>query len=317
MRWFWPSWRLQRFEVLASTAIVVAIAIAIAVLSWQLLSFSSDPQCLGAFTGEGNPDDLERCPGLIAYLNLQSTWVRYVFVALTVAPLIVGVLLGAPLVAREIDQRTAELTWAVSASRSRWVLGRAAAILIMLAVLCASLAIASDFLEGARTPLLDAGNSFLDYGSRSWVLVGRGVAVAAIALFVGAFVGRVLPAVVVSLAVGGAVLVLAPFLAFATAPTQALPAGQQVAAPTDYYAAVAWRTEDGELLSDAEARAMAPAGDAAETASWLEAEFDYVTVVVPGKEFMSVQAREIVVEFVVATLALAATVAIVRRRAPY
>lgn len=206
----WALWRLQRFE-LAAVSIGTILLVAVAgFLVLRLSGFSSDPQCLAAFTGEGTPSDLDRCPGLIEYLALQSSLVRYAFVALGLAPLLVAVLIGAPTIAREVDQRTAELSWAVATSRARWLAGRAGPVLVLVVLVTAILAITGDVLEGARTPLLDPGNSFLDYGSRSWVLVSRGLAVVSIALLVGAMVGRLLPTIVIALVLGGAILVAAP-----------------------------------------------------------------------------------------------------------
>ena len=48
----------------------------------------------------------------------------YLRIALTVAPGVLGIILGVPIVARELEMRTTALAWSLTPSRSRWLLAR-------------------------------------------------------------------------------------------------------------------------------------------------------------------------------------------------
>jgi hypothetical protein len=135
--------------------------------------------------------------------NLGSTLLNLAWAA----PFGMGVILGAPVVAREIDGGTAELAWSLSLSRAGWLLRRITFIAIFGLALLAILAVTSELLAAAILPDRTLGEDFVWFGRRGLPVVARGVGAIMIGVLVGALIGRVLPAVLASAVVIGLVFV--------------------------------------------------------------------------------------------------------------
>src|SRR5450759_794546 len=118
---------------------------------------------------------------------------------LVLLPFVVGILFGAPLVAKEIEQGTAPLSWALVGSRRRWLLRKmfTAALLIVPLLLLAGLA--ADVLQGAQTPGTDPHASFENFSFRGVMIVFWGLAALLGTVALGTLIGRTLPAVLVAL----------------------------------------------------------------------------------------------------------------------
>jgi hypothetical protein len=150
-------------------------------------------------------------------LQSQANLVR---VVLTIAPALLGIILGVPVVARELELRTASFSWALTPSRWRWLLAR---FLPMLLVRVAGLAV----VAWAGTTLFDAlwlgryGPDLTEVAAAGVPLVARGLAAVAVALLVGAVVGRTMPALLI------AVVVLAGWGLFVVPRAQAMLAEQR------------------------------------------------------------------------------------------
>jgi ABC-type transport system involved in multi-copper enzyme maturation permease subunit len=112
-----------------------------------------------------------------------------------VAPFVVGVFLGAPLVSREIEKRTAPLAWSLSLSRSRWLAGRALPLLVAIAIALLLLGQATEALIRATPP---GQIGFPQFGMHGPLIAVRGIAVFGIGVLIGLLVGRMLPAILVT-----------------------------------------------------------------------------------------------------------------------
>jgi ABC-type transport system involved in multi-copper enzyme maturation permease subunit len=69
-----------------------------------------------------------------------------------IVPFIVGIVFGAVLVAREIEQGTAPLSWALAGSRTRWLLGKLLAVVVLIVPLLLIAGLAADVRQGALVP---------------------------------------------------------------------------------------------------------------------------------------------------------------------
>jgi hypothetical protein len=117
---------------------------------------------------------------------------------------VIGALVGAPLVAREIEQRTQLAAWTQSVSRQRWYATKTAAIAAGLAVAGLATGFANDWLQHPLAQGGLTGSRWPWFVSINLALAGEAVLAFALAVALGAWLRRTLPAI------GGA---LAGFLA--------------------------------------------------------------------------------------------------------
>jgi hypothetical protein len=159
-------------------------------------------------------------PGL-----LQSVFaVRYNFAVLVfeeavpAALAVIGALVGAPLVAREIEQRTHLVAWTQSVSRRRWYTTKVTALAAGLTVVGLATGVANDRLQRPLTQGGLTSSRWIWFFSIDLALAGEILLAFALAVALGAWLRRTLPAVggalvsflVLFLASGWAVRTLTP-----------------------------------------------------------------------------------------------------------
>jgi ABC-type transport system involved in multi-copper enzyme maturation permease subunit len=115
----WVSWRQHRSAALGCLAVLIGLAIyAILVGTSMRTAFGHDSlaPCLARSQGAGCPT------GVTAFMNEFGSEVNIAFwsVALIV-PGLIGVLVGAPLIAGELEYGTWRLAWSQSVPRARWL----------------------------------------------------------------------------------------------------------------------------------------------------------------------------------------------------
>lgn len=200
------AFAMQRFEMRLLLGAVALLVIAALAIAWQtralreeqLACFRSAPAAVegsvGSPCGEQDP--------MLMFLEHAGALVKG---GVAGTPFMLGLFLGVPLVAREVEGRTAPIAWSLSSSRRRWLLRRAAPVVavVTLAALLAGiggevLARSAPWAEG-----IDLG--FTDSSARGPLVAMRGLAVVAIGMAVGAVVARQLPALLLA---SGATLAL-------------------------------------------------------------------------------------------------------------
>jgi hypothetical protein len=117
---------------------------------------------------------------------------------------VIGALVGAPLVAREIEQRTQLAAWTQSVSRRRWYATKVTVLAAGLAVAGLAAGFANGWLQGPLTQGGLTSSRWAWFFSVHLALAGEAVLAFALAVALGAWLRRTLPAI------GGA---LAGFLA--------------------------------------------------------------------------------------------------------
>ena len=190
LSWARLSFRQQRWELIL---VAVGVALTAAAMLWfaqQLRDLTvANPACAGG-------DTLVAGCGAIGerISETRDTATRLLYLSFA-APFGMGVLLGGPLVAREIEGRTAQLAWTLAPSRVSWLLRRIAFVALFALLALGVLAVASELLSATLAPGVDFAHDFQWIGRRGWLVVARGVGALGIGLLVGAALGRVLPAI--------------------------------------------------------------------------------------------------------------------------
>ena len=208
------TFKQHRFETMAVTIVCVALTAAALVEAYRLNSLNVPLACLQTYQGGymtviGGPSQgpvtaaQAQCNELAnSFFDMRrSLDMNLVQLLLLLVPLLAGIVVGAPLVAREIEQGTAPLSWALAGSRRRWLLGKVLAGVLLLASLMLAVGLAANVLEGALNPGLNPYASFSNYLGRGVMDVFWALAACAGTFALGTILGRTMPAVVLALVV--------------------------------------------------------------------------------------------------------------------
>ena len=319
--WLVLSFRLNRWEVMASTAGVALLVAGMLWFAWQLrMLAAAEPGCLDPRTYVAA---CEQSPQAFYELSNKAEWLSYLA---WVAPFGMGLVLGIPLVSREIEQRTAGMAWALSRSRTAWLLRRIAFAAIVLVCLLLVLALAGEILASAQMPTHHLDRDFGWYGRRGGLLIVRGLAALGIGVLLGAVLGRVLPALLVAAFASVLVFTLISFgmdrWIEGDATVQAFGddqggryLGQRIELPDGEVIDYAELTRRGLSIEaiDEENRLFASATDVGDPEKMIG--WDRVAVV-PGRLYPQIVLRESAVVGGAALLLGLAGAAVVRRRRP-
>lgn len=208
LTWARLSYRQQKWELLLVVLGVVGVT---AGMVWFATTLSAlrdaNPECLAGlspnFASPAEEGPPAACQAFLTQYYDTQSWASNLTNLAWVAPFGMGVILGAPLVAREIDGGTAQLAWSLSRSRVGWLLRRIAFVTLFGLALLAILAFASELLTAAIFPDRTLDEDFMWFGRRGVPIVARGVGAILLGVLVGAVIGRVLPAVLASILVIG------------------------------------------------------------------------------------------------------------------
>lgn len=190
------TWKIHRFEVLFVVIVLAVLGVSVWVTSSRILDLGLTDSCWprdeeGRYATKVCDDLMQR------FWQVEGGETGYLRVALTVVPALMGIILGVPIVARELEMRTTALAWSLTPSRARWLLAR---FLPMLLVGVVGLGL----LGWMGTVLFDAlwsGRTVPDLteiAGQGVPLLARGLMAIAVALLIGAIVGRTMPAFLIA-----------------------------------------------------------------------------------------------------------------------
>ena len=248
----WLSWRQNRWLVWALLAFVLLVA---GLLGWCVhgLDAASGPQHLTrACGGNGAPTISSPACGnfMIKQEDYVSVYQSLVQPLMLLLPLLIGTLVGAPLLSREFERRTHLLAWGQSVSPTRWLaarLGSAAALVLVAAA--AAAALCEWFWQQYMVP---SGLDSYAFHPTTYGAIGAvPVAYALYALALGAVVGLLLRSTLASVLVTG-VLGAASMLGMYLLRSHLLPLSSQVQVGTNGFVAPnnAWVLDHGVVLPD-------------------------------------------------------------------
>jgi hypothetical protein len=303
------AFRLHRFE-LVSVAVLIAALVAACVAMAVALDATGFGAC-AAFVDQ-MPIDCE----VISrhFFELQEPWGVVLRSLLQAVPFIAAVLLGVPMIARELERGTARLAWSLAPSRGRWFLARLLPVLAAIVAVGITAGVALDGLLGAFDPGLDPQQSFVGFGMRGVVFAARVVCAFAIAVAAGAVMGRSLPALLVAVVLASVVIAGSSFAHGQLLASEAILVadGTGIDSGSLY---IDQRLQDaaGNVMTWDQAYELMPSDD---TAVWPPADWTFVSLVVPASHLPVATAREVVAFGVAAIAFLCVAAAAVARRRP-
>ena len=215
----WLTWRQHRTTIMASIAL---IAILTASLLYVAARITTIIQQCGNAACPDNTTQYAALQGPFGLLQVAS----YLTITVLFLPLLIGVFLGIPLLAREHEQRTLLLAWSQDITPQRWLWTKLALLAAVTAALSAAAAAASDHL--AHVLSIAADKSLFD--GREFQVTGMlpltlSVVWLVIGVALGAAIRRTLPAAFAALAgyIGLFFLVQWRYPTFRTPLTAAVP----------------------------------------------------------------------------------------------
>jgi hypothetical protein len=310
------AWRLNRIELTLLGAAALFVSVALAWLGWQASAIiSSDPACFYHGNPGVVPSESPSCEALRIFLSEQMTWERTLNLGLaaTAAPFVLGTLLGAPIVASEIEHGTAGMAWTLARSRAAWLAQRLLPIALFLVVALVLIGVAGSLVEDARF-----NTGFWRGYSPWWVLVARGLLVFGLGVLGGTLIGRVLPAVLLT------AVACVVFLPIGTVMDRQLESEAVWVAQTDLVNSVGARSfGGGAYRNDATGEVIStsdydnkPRGQAVMGADLAEG-MTPVDLLVPASRYMEFTVREAGLTAGLALVTGGAAFALIRRRRPY
>ena len=127
----WLIWRQHRLAGLAAVLLLLAVAVPL-VISGLAMRASYDQLGIAACLGGTDA----RCAGLLSqFSDLYRGWGQQWLPWLDFVPGLLGALVGAPLLARELEQRTHLLAWTQGVTRRRWLVAKLAALVLAIVLL--------------------------------------------------------------------------------------------------------------------------------------------------------------------------------------
>jgi hypothetical protein len=310
-----------RFEFVALTLILVALGVGALAVAWRLDQVHIPAECLyGGFSSVEPDGGFEAACGALQQEFYEIDGRGSLILAFTVfVPVVAGLLLGVPLIGRELENGTASLAWTLSRSRWRWYLRRAIPLALILALILLLPTIATVIMEGARQPGIDPWASFNNGSLRGPVLLLRGLMAFGLGVLVGAVMGRQLPGIIVAGLLTIVVVGVIPIgiQNYANSVAEWRP-GQPGVGNADMTFNYAYRDlATGEILDYETVYSKAPQiADVGPDEDWIASHFESVTLVVPGRRYPEFVALECAALGGVALLALGLGGFVVDRRRP-
>jgi hypothetical protein len=296
--------RRQRLELVLFSLVLLSL---IGLATWMAVGISA----LGLEDCYVEPARVaaEECTRRFMELSRIAQAMPIVQALAVFAPPLAGVFLGATILAREVESGTAIFAWTFSASRTRWLVGRVLPAATLLLVLCLAAGAAVDTVYASSFPIVPIEASLVDFQLRGPLLAARALLAFAASVLVGAVVGRLLPSLLLSIVVSGALIAGSMWLA------QSFAMREPVAEPGPGGLLVGslYRAPNGEVLDGTQAvERMEEFGDGE-----LFEVYEIIDLGVPGSRSIAI-VTTVLGAITVVILALGGmTLATVNRRRPY
>ncbi|MHB8340861.1 MAG: ABC transporter permease subunit [Mycobacteriales bacterium] len=186
------AWLQSRTQTLGSGALLAVLALIAAITGVQIAHVYSSlvPGCQA----------LGDCQSALSRYASQGHFLDHAFTLLmNIAPALLGIFWGAPLVARELESGTFRLAWTQSVSRPRWLVTKLALVGSATAVAAGLLTLTVTWWE--RGFDIVGANQYANFDIRDLAPIGYALFAFAFGALAGAVIRRTVPAMAATLAV--------------------------------------------------------------------------------------------------------------------
>jgi len=196
----WLAWGQHRGQLVAGVAALALLSLFLFVTGRSMQdTFVSGglAACLDRLGGARMVHfaDGEGCRDLGAAFAARYFSLRLLgLVLFTIAPLLVGMFWGAPLIAREVEQGTHALAWTQGVTRRRWTIAQITSVVLITALVVAAYAWVVSWWYGPVNAATGERFQWLIFDQQGLVPVGYALFALALGVFFGAIFGRTLRA---------------------------------------------------------------------------------------------------------------------------
>ena len=185
----WVTWRQHRQEALWALVFTALLGGCVAYVAWQLSVASGNcPRIVGSSTClSGDP------LGQIAQSLVRFNLFTY---GLVMLPALAGAFIGAPLVAREIENGTQHLAWTQGVTRVRWLLVKLVLVVVPLVAAGALVGYLEVVLLNVQGPQTNRWDVF---DQQTPIVPAATLFALALGVAFGALIGRSVPAMAATL----------------------------------------------------------------------------------------------------------------------
>ena len=188
----WLLWRQYRLQAAIAAGLLAVFALLLLVTGVQMAS--QWHSALSACTAGHS------CASLANSLSLGNHAVYDLTLFSLVVPAVIGLLIGAPAVAGEVEAGATNFAWTQSVTRGRWLLAKAGWLLLAAAVWGGCVSALVTWWSGPRNALYGNALQPNDFDMQGIVPVAYALFGMALGIAAGALLRRTVPAIAVTLA---------------------------------------------------------------------------------------------------------------------
>jgi hypothetical protein len=227
----WLLWRQYRMQAAIAAGLLAAFALLLLVTGVQMAS--QWHSALSACTADHS------CSSLANSLSLGNHAVYDLTIFSLAVPGVIGLLIGAPAVAGEVETGAVNFAWTQSVTRGRWLMAKAGWLLLAAAVWGGCVSALVTWWSGPRNALYGNALQPNDFDMQGIVPVAYALFGMALGIAAGALLRRTLPAIAVT---------LAGFVAVRVVIAQVVRAHYMTAVTTYYSVSGNWRPASGSWV---------------------------------------------------------------------
>ena len=299
------TFRIQRFE---STVVIAAAVLSVAVSTIVIALWNA-----GGYSRCMTDEALSSTTFCQASIAVWLTRIARVSLSIVpIFPVIAGLLIGGPIVAKELETGTARLAWSLAPSRLQWFGQRVLPLLALALISGLVIGATADALTHLLSPSLNLDATFVGFRARGLLVGVEALMVASIALAFGAILGRTVPTIVLSLVLVFAIGMAVDKVERELLTNEAVIGDEFSFNDANLYIDGRLRMPDGTIVTWDQLNTLYPqyANGWDETSG-----ITNVTLYIPGERYHDVERREAAALGGIALLFVgAAAVAVVRRR---